>query len=220
MNRLVAALCIGVSCFSSFANTPVPSEIERTTATFIANGFKAGLGSLISDIKNSGIQLDSLTITQLVAQEMTTPYSATDYEEALNIIRETIASAKAAKNNEFLANAASRPGAKTLDDGVILETIIEGVGQSPQTNSTIAMRYTGYLPDGTIFDTISNDEEPLVCELASLVSGFSRGLLAMRVGGRYILTIPAEVAYGAEGIAGVIPGNSPIAFEVELIEIK
>ncbi len=90
--------------------------------------------------------------------------------------------------------------------------LLEGGGRMPQPGELVLVSYTGRLADGTVFDQ-GND---VVFNLDQLVPGFAQGLQRMRVGGRYRLSIPADLAYGASG-TGPIPPNSDLTFDVELI---
>ncbi len=95
---------------------------------------------------------------------------------------------------------------------VEVQAIAPGTGRMPTEEELVLVNYTGRLPDGTIFDS----GQGVVFFVNQLVPGFTQGLLQMRSGGRYRLSIPADLAYGAQG-AGPIPPNSDLLFEVELI---
>lgn len=115
--------------------------------------------------------------------------------------------------------------------GVEVETLVEGTGPTPAATDVAFVRYTGMLPDGTVFD--QSQDIPLPVEgifpegnplpLDRMVPGFTEGATQMRQGGKYRLTIPAAMGYGAEGRQDqmgnqVIPPDSDLVFEVEMIE--
>ena len=99
--------------------------------------------------------------------------------------------------------------------GISLVTVQPGTGAFPTDNDVAFVKYEGRLADGTVFD--ANDNTPL--PVGQMIPGFSQGLKRMQVGGRYRLTIPAELAYGAAG-GGPIPPNSDLEFDVELKDIR
>lgn len=96
-----------------------------------------------------------------------------------------------------------------------LETVQAGTGAFATDTDVAIIKYEGRLADGTVFD--AGDDTPL--PVGRMIPGFAMGLKRMQVGGRYVLHIPAELGYGAEG-AGPIPGNSDLVFDVEVKDIK
>jgi FKBP-type peptidyl-prolyl cis-trans isomerase len=95
-----------------------------------------------------------------------------------------------------------------------------------KSGDTVAMNYTGRLEDGTVFDSNVdpkfNHPEPFIFVLGAgqVIPGWDKGIEGMKTGEKKTLTIPPEDAYGANGIPGVIPPNSTLIFEVELLAIK
>ena len=100
--------------------------------------------------------------------------------------------------------------------GVVVETITPGSGDNIKRSDIIEMRYIGRLPDGTVFDSIPDSEEPMRSIAGQFVPGMTEGLTQMKRGGRYIITIPADKAYGEHGVQGIIPPNCALQFEITL----
>lgn len=98
---------------------------------------------------------------------------------------------------------------------VTVETLTPGEGDPPPAGSFVLVNYKGMLEDGTVFDQA--DRVPL--DLNNVVPGFAQGLVQMQRGGRYRLTIPPELGYGAQA-SGPIPANSRLVFEIDLIDYK
>lgn len=100
------------------------------------------------------------------------------------------------------------------------------IGETAKTGDIVAMNYTGRLPDGTVFDSNVDPKfghvEPFVFTLGAgqVIAGWDKGIVGMKVGEKKILTISSVDAYGASGIPGVIPPNSTLVFDVELLAIK
>ena len=109
----------------------------------------------------------------------------------------------------------------TTDSGLQYYDFEVGDGPSPTEGQQIAVDYTGWLVDGTKFDSSLDRGQPIVFPVGTgqVIPGWDEGLLSMNVGGRRQLVIPPELGYGETGAGGVIPPNATLIFEVELIEI-
>jgi FKBP-type peptidyl-prolyl cis-trans isomerase FkpA len=113
------------------------------------------------------------------------------------------------------AQAAPAPAATPAAPQVKVEAITPGTGGKPPAHSYVLINYKGMLTDGTVFD--QNERMPMA--LDEVVPGFAQGLVQMERGGRYKLTIPPELGYGAEA-SGPIPANSTLVFEIDLLDFK
>jgi len=102
-----------------------------------------------------------------------------------------------------------------------IESIKSGAGASPKRGETVTVHYTGWLLDGTKFDSSVDRDEPFAFVLGTgqVIQGWDEGVATMRVGDKAKLTIPPEKAYGEEGYPGAIPPNATLVFEVELLSI-
>jgi len=102
------------------------------------------------------------------------------------------------------------------------ETLKSGQGPSPKTGDTVVVHYTGWLTDGAKFDSSVDRNEPFefVLGTGQVIAGWDQGVAGMKVGDKVRLTIPPELAYGAEGYPGAIPANATLIFEVELLAIS
>jgi len=109
-----------------------------------------------------------------------------------------------------------------MDNGLIVEDLVAGTGAVAQINSIVTVDYTGRLTDGTIFDSSKNPgRDPFRFTLGAqqVIAGWNQGLEGMHVGGKRKLIIPPELGYGARDL-GVIPPNSTLIFEVELLSVE
>jgi FKBP-type peptidyl-prolyl cis-trans isomerase len=111
-----------------------------------------------------------------------------------------------------------------LDDlthALLTEDLVVGTGATAEAGQDIVVHYVGRLANGTQFDSSRARLDPLDFELGAgdVIKGWDQGLPGMKVGGKRRLTIPPELAYGDQGLAGVIPPKATLVFEVELLNI-
>jgi len=103
-----------------------------------------------------------------------------------------------------------------------IEKITNGKGATPKRGETVTVHYTGWLTDGTKFDSSVDRNEPFTFALGEgqVIQGWDQGVATMCVGDKARLTIPPELAYGAAGYSGAIPPNATLIFEVELLSVS
>lgn len=103
-----------------------------------------------------------------------------------------------------------------------IEDTKKGKGAEVKKGDTVSVHYTGWLTDGTKFDSSKDSGNPFEFTVGAgqVIAGWDEGLPGMKVGGVRKLTIPSEMGYGSQGAGGVIPPNATLIFEVELLAIK
>ncbi len=103
-----------------------------------------------------------------------------------------------------------------------VEKITVGAGPTPKRGNTVTVHYTGWLTDGTKFDSSVDRDEPFsfVPGTGQVIQGWDQGVAGMRVGDKARLTIPPELAYGERGYPGAIPPKATLIFEVELLSVS
>src|SRR5438477_12695973 len=120
---------------------------------------------------------------------------------------------------EFLEANKAKEGVVTLPSGLQYKILTEGTGPKPTAADTVSCNYRGTLLDGTEFDSSYKRGQPASFPVAGVIKGWTEALQLMKVGAKYQLFVPANLAYGEQGRPG-IPPNSPLIFEVELMDVK
>ena len=118
-------------------------------------------------------------------------------------------------------HAKSRRRAAIVADAQI-EKLTSGTGPAPKTGDTVKVHYTGWLTDGSKFDSSVDRNDPFsfVLGIGQVIEGWDKGVATMHVGDKVRLTIPPAMAYGEAGYPGAIPPNATLVFEVELLGIS
>ena len=127
-----------------------------------------------------------------------------------------------AESEAYLAENAQNPGVTVLDSGLQYEVIEAGPdgGESPTSSNSVLAHYHGTLPDGTVFDSSVDRGEPATFGVSQVIAGWTEALQLMKVGDKWRLFIPPDMAYGEASPTPAIPPNSALVFEVELLEVR
>lgn len=114
---------------------------------------------------------------------------------------------------------AAEPQAEKTPSGIAITMLQEGSGASPRANDIVKVHYRGTLSNGKEFDSSYRRGQPATFPLNRVIPCWTEGVQMMKVGGKASLVCPPELAYGSRGVPGVIPPESTLTFEVELLEI-
>lgn len=121
---------------------------------------------------------------------------------------------------KFLADNAKKEGVQTTDSGLQYKVLTKGDGAQPKDGDTVTVNYKGTLVDGTQFDSSYERGKPATFALPQVIAGWREGIKLMHVGGKARFFIPAKLAYGEHGAGSMIPGNSALIFDVELLGVN
>jgi|SRR4051812_25697039 FKBP-type peptidyl-prolyl cis-trans isomerase len=114
------------------------------------------------------------------------------------------------------------PAMPTTPNGLTWQDVTEGTGTEAKKGDQVSVHYTGWLMDGTKFDSSKDRNDPFEFHLGGgqVIKGWDEGVAGMKIGGTRKLTIPPSLGYGARGAGGVIPPNATLVFEVELLGVS
>lgn len=125
-----------------------------------------------------------------------------------------------AEGDAFLAQNKTKEGVVTLPSGLQYKVVQAGTGATPTANDTVVTHYTGTLINGQVFDSSVQRGEPATFPVNGVIAGWTEALQHMKVGAKWQLFIPADLAYGERGAGQMIAPNSTLLFDIELLEIK
>ena len=200
------------------------ADLSQTKAKYsYAIGHQIG-----RNMKNQSIDLDPVAFQEAIVDQIKGNKSKmTDDEirDALKMMAEARNESKKAEADEnkkkgeaFLASNKSKEGIKTTDSGLQYKVINEGTGAKPKDSDTVKVHYRGTLIDGEEFDSSYKRDKPAEFPVKAVIPGWTEALQMMKVGAKYQLFIPSDLAYGSRGNPS-IPGNSVLIFDVELLDI-
>ncbi len=177
---------------------------------------KDGLDSLNTDVLFKAIKHalkgDSALFSQTACQSVIQSYIGDKQKQKSEV--------NIAVGKKFLDDNKSKPGVKVLPDGMQYIVMKEGTGPMPTANDTVTTHYHGTLIDGTVFDSSVDRGQPAEFPVGAVIKGWTEALQMMKVGSKWKLFIPSELAYGDRAAGPKIQANSTLVFEVELLSIK
>ncbi len=111
---------------------------------------------------------------------------------------------------------------KTTASGLKIRDVKEGTGTAAKSGDRVVVHYTGTFKDGKKFDSSRDRGDPFGFELGAgmVIKGWDEGVAGMKIGGQRKLIIPSELGYGKRGAGGVIPPDTTLYFDIELLKIK
>ena len=219
------------SLLASFMMQPVFSQVDLSSEdNQIAYSIGANIGqNLLAQRVVEGINIDSFLAGMADAIEGNTQMDQEAMMQAIQTFMQRQADEEAAalaenlaESEAFLAENAQNSGVTVLASGLQYEIIQSGPtsGESPTSSNSVLAHYHGTLPDGTVFDSSVDRGEPATFGVSQVISGWTEALQLMKVGDKWRLFIPPDMAYGEASPTPAIPPNSALVFEVELLEVR
>ncbi len=220
MYRLVLTALISLLASSAFAMDAPDTEEAKT---LYAIGLIVSNQLTVFKLTPAELEVVKQGVTDGVNGDKT-KVELSSYNEKVQELARTRIKTQSEKmaplNKEFLEKAAKEKGAVKTDSGLIYVTVSDGSGTAPGPADKVKVNYRGMLPDGTEFDSSYKRGTPQEFRLDGVISCWKEGIQQMKPGGKAKLVCPAALAYGETGVGNVILPGSPLAFEVELLEVK
>lgn len=222
---LVFVALLGLTA-PAFAQAPALDTPEKKTSYAI--GQEIG-----KSLKGTGMPVDAIILAQSLQEALagTAPRLTPEESQQLMMafqqaaqakqqdVKQQAGAASATEGKAFLETNAKKKDVKTLPSGLQYQIEKLGNGPSPLPTDQVKVHYRGTLLNGKEFDSSYKRGEPATFGVTQVIKGWTEALQRMRVGAKWKLFIPAELAYGAQGAGADIPPNAALIFEVELLEI-
>ncbi len=228
--RLVLATLVAVFLFTGqivaaeeIALKTEKDKISYTIGVNIGMSMKQQSVDIDADILAQGLK-DGITgaKTAMTDEEMRQTMAA--FQEEMTDMQAERMKALAEKNKKegeiFLAENKKKDGVKTLPSGLQYKIIRDGKGDKPNLTDTVTTNYRGTLIDGTEFDSSYKRGQPAKFPVKGVIPGWTEALQLMKVGSKWQLFIPSDLAYGKRGAGSVIGPNATLIFDIELISIN
>lgn len=190
-------------------------------------GYGLQIGEQIERAAFDGLEVDAmLDGIRDVMTKAEPKVAEADIAAAFQVITEEIEAQKAEQHKDarefgekFLGDNRQRPEINVTESGLQYEVLAEGDGATPEASSKVRVHYEGTFINGEVFDSSVARGEPAEFPVNGVIRGWTEALQSMKVGDKWKLYVPAELAYGAQGAGSSIPPFSALIFEVELIDI-
>lgn len=223
MKRILLAAGIAITSTSVFAvGTSLETDAEKFSYAFGIN--------FTQSMMRQGAPLDADAVYMAIKDALSNSaprLSAEAMDTALRSAAQKAGEKKKAmagenltKGKAFMDKNKAKKGVTTLPDGLQYEVLRDGTGAQPSADNKVKVHYTGTLIDGREFDSSKRAGKPVSFPVNGVIEGWSKILPLMKVGARWLVTIPPELAYGVNGSGAVIGPNETLVFEIELLDIE
>lgn len=229
-----AIACIGLTTLLTACNekTATVESIKLDTQTDKASySIGVQMGTQVAKIKDM-VNEDAIIMgfkdsiagkeSQISAEEMQIAMKAFQQSmiEKQQAKQQSMATSGKEVGDKFLAENKVKEGVKVTESGLQYKVLQEGSGATPSATDTVVTHYTGTLIDGKVFDSSYKRNSPATFPVNGVIKGWTEALQLMKVGAKWQLVIPSELAYGQRGAGANIGPNQVLIFEIELLEIK
>jgi len=222
---LVIATAMSTAAAQEAPPQPAAQQPKMDEAQF-AQMVSYALGrSIADDCKMAGVKLDKQAMTTGIG-EVEGGKDSHFKPEQLNLvmrqfamrIQQTIAADNLQRGRQFLTANAEKEGVESTKSGLQYKVVQEGDGETPKPTDLVICHYRGMFVDGQVFESSYDSGQPAQFPANRVIQGWQEALQLMKVGDKYQLFIPAELAYGEEGNVGIGP-NEALVFELELLKV-
>ena len=222
---LIVAASVALASLAPAAQTELKDQKDKVSYSIgldIGTTLKRQLIDVNADLLNKGIQ-DGLSGNKaLLTDEQMKETMATFQKDMMAkqaAAKKVTGEKNTAEGKKYMTENKAKEGVKTTASGLQYKVLKEGTGPSPKATDTVKVNYRGTTIDGTEFDSSYKRGEPASFPVNRVIKGWTEALQLMKVGSKYQLVIPADLAYGERGAGSDIGPNATLLFDVELLEI-
>jgi FKBP-type peptidyl-prolyl cis-trans isomerase FklB len=223
MKYFIAALAALALALPAFAQEKTQLKDQKDKVSY-AIGLNIGMNlsrqkvALNPDAFSAGLKDGLAGKRQMTEAEVKDTMTA--FQKDLENKQKAAAENNVKEGEKFLTENKKKEGVKTTPSGLQYKVINEGTGAQPKATDTVTVNYRGTLIDGTEFDSSYKRGEPATFPLNAVIRGWTEGLQLMKVGSKYQLFVPPNLAYGDRAVGPDITPNSTLIFDVELLGVK
>ena len=235
MLKVISTRLFIFSCFwvlatpHLFAAEPAPALETQNEKESYSIGYQVGLS-----IKNDGVEVNFDRLVQGLQDAINDKEPRLSADEMRKLIVDLKQKANegqmkkvqeqmvknAQESEKFLEENKKKEGIKTTESGLQYKVLKEGVGVIPKPEDSVMVNYRGTFIDGKEFDNSYTKGEPIIVKVDGVIKGWTEALSMMKVGSKWQLFVPPDLAYGSSGLGQRIPPNKVLVFEMELLGIK
>ena len=210
-----AAMMLAVSVFSQDSNQKMDS-VSYSLGVLFAQNFKNGEGVKIDPASMAKGFDEAIKGTEVIKAETANQiFSKYMHEASQSKYKGNIE-----VGQKFLAENGKKPGITTTATGLQYQVVTDGTGAIPKATDKVTVHYHGTLLNGKVFDSSVERGQPIDLPVNGVIQGWQEALQLMKVGSKWKLFVPYNLAYGEKGAGGSIGPYSTLIFEVELIKVN
>src|SRR5438876_5063904 len=224
MKRFIVIISASLLAFPLFGQEKSPQLKDKkynvTYSIVIQIGFNLARQKVDTnpDILAAGIKDSIAGKPQLTADQVKDVMA--QFEKDMEQKQKQLGEKNKTEGAKFLEENKKKPGVKTTASGLQYKLEKEGTGPQPKATDTVTVNYRGTLIDGTEFDSSYKRGQPATFPVNGVIKGWTEALQLMKVGSKYQLWIPSNLAYGERAVSPDLSANSTLIFEVELLDAK
>ncbi|NNM59637.1 MAG: FKBP-type peptidyl-prolyl cis-trans isomerase [Legionellales bacterium] len=224
MSTLLAGLAVSQFAIAAPASAPatLQDQISYTIGVDMGKNLKSQAIAVNPDMLAQGIK-DGMAGTSLLMTQAQMDAALKQFQQQMSAKQQQAMQKMSEQNTTdgaaFLAKNKKQPGIVTLKDGLQYKVMQPGDGNSPLATDTVSVDYEGSFINGQVFSSTYQQGQPVTFQVSQVIPGWQEALKMMKPGAEWMLYIPANLAYGAQGVGDSIGPNETLVFKIHLLSI-
>src|SRR5437763_2710992 len=224
MKRLILIVSASLLAFPLFGQEKSPQFKDQRDKVSYAIGMQIGFNLARQKVDINPDALNAGMKDAIAGKPQLTPDQVKDvmaqFEKDMEQKQKQLGEKNKTDGAKFLEDNKKKPGVKTTASGLQYKVEKEGTGSQPKATDMVTVNYRGTLIDGTEFDSSYKRGQPATFPVNGVIKGWTEALQLMKVGSKYQLWIPSNLAYGERSVSPELGPNATLIFEVELLDAK